>query len=573
VERLRDALQGGVGRGMTAGSEHVRGLGAQAAQRVAFGLPRTLEGLLVASLDGVLLRLLELLARAEETTDVDLSLARKLVDHPHGDRRLLQLLDRRVPEPLRELVARRGELLQRQLVEPVHLVGHDAIVANLWHPVAVRVLLGAAVAVAALLLVPTAPAAIAPLRWCGNDIVQSDRVQDRMGGEQIHVIYAIPADGADRFGELASPIATDVAAIDAWWRREDPSRAPRFDLFEFPGCGTRFGMLDLTLARLPDPGSVYVSNGDRFRRIATQLAGAPFAFAARDKKYLVFYDGAVADDRICGTGSGGPVTGGPFSYAVVYLRSSCDLTIGDGGGNAYVAAHELLHMFGALPPGAPNACPGDDGHPCDSSVDVLSTFYDDGPLDGATLDVNRDDYYAHGGSWFDVQDSRWLLNAANQAQLTLRVSGPGFLTTGAVGQECVTSCISEWNAGTSLELVAEPRPGAGFATWTGVCAGKTDPFCLIQLGATTEVGAVFRPLRQLALRLTGRGTVTAPDLRCSRPCSAQRVEGSRVTLRARAARGWRFVRWSGACRGTRPICTLQVGSGGARASAVFARRA
>ena len=147
-----------------------------------------------------------------------------------------------------------------------------------------RVILGAAVAAAAVLLVPPAPAAITPLRWCGNDAVQSDRLQDRMGGEQIHVIYAIPADGADRFAELASLIATDVAAIDAWWRREDSSRAPRFDLFEFPGCESRFGKLDLSFVRLPDPASVYFETLDRFQRLATQIAGEPFVFAAPSKK-------------------------------------------------------------------------------------------------------------------------------------------------------------------------------------------------------------------------------------------------------------------------------------------------
>lgn len=119
-----------------------------------------------------------------------------------------------------------------------------------------RVILGAAVVLAALLLVPTAQAAITPLRWCGDDVAQSDRVHDRMGGEQIHVIYPVPADGPERFAELASPITTDVAAIDEWWRREDPTHAPRFHLFEFPGCESRFGKLDLSFVRLPDPASL-----------------------------------------------------------------------------------------------------------------------------------------------------------------------------------------------------------------------------------------------------------------------------------------------------------------------------
>lgn len=434
-----------------------------------------------------------------------------------------------------------------------------------------RALLAAAVAVAALLLVPTATAAAAPLRWCGNDVAQMDRVHDRMGGEQIHVIYAVPADGTERFAELASSIATDVAAIDAWWRREDSTRAPRFDLFEFPGCETRFGNLDLSFVRLPEPASVYGPSLDRFQRIATQLAATPFVFAAPEKKYLVFFDGAVASDRVCGTGGGAPVTGGRFSYAIVYLRSSCALTIGDGGGAAYVGAHELLHALGALPPGAPHPCWGDDGHPCDSSVDILSIFYRGGSIDEAFLDVNHDDYYAHNGAWFDVQDSRWLLHAAAQVELSLSVSGSGMVTSGANGQECDASCTTEWDAGTSLELTADASPGFGFVSWTGACAGTTASMCLVDLGGTTEAGARFGPLRRLALQIRGRGTVTGVDVHCSRSCSTQQVEGARFLLRARAGRGWRFGRWSGGCRGTRPACTVRVGPVGAKATAVFVR--
>ena len=237
-----------------------------------------------------------------------------------------------------------------------------------------------------------------------------------------------------------------------------------------------------------------------------------------------------------------------------------------------MAVHELLHAFSALPLGAPHSCPGDDGHPCDSSVDILAPFYRGGLLDETILDVNRDDYYGHSGTWFDVQDSRWLLDASAQVLLSVGVSGSGIVSSGD-DQECEASCISEWNAGTSLELVAEAKPGFGFASWTGACAGKRDPFCVVDLRATTEAGVVFRPLRRLALQVTGRGTVTGADVSCSRSCSTQAVEGSRVSVRAKAARGWRFVRWSGACRGSRPVCTLPVGSGGARVGAVFARRA
>ena len=157
-------------------------------------------------------------------------------------------------------------------------------------------------------------------------------------------MYAIPADGQDRFGQLASGLATDVAAIDAWWRREDPSRAPRFDLFDFPGCESRAGLLDLSSVRLPEPASSYAFLGGRYERIVRQLGGQPFGLASAEKKYLVFFDGVVGGDDVCGAGAGSERRGP--SYAVVYLRSSCDLTVGEGRGAAFVAAHELVHALG-----------------------------------------------------------------------------------------------------------------------------------------------------------------------------------------------------------------------------------
>jgi hypothetical protein len=431
----------------------------------------------------------------------------------------------------------------------------------------VRPLLGLTVAAAALIAVPASPAAVTPVRWCGNDVSQVDRVRDRMGGPQIHVVYAIPVDGQDRFAQLTSALATDVAAIDSWWRREDPTRAPRFDLFEFPGCESRFGLLDVSTARLPEPSGNYVFIGGRFDRIIRQLAGAPFGFAELDKKYLIFYDGPVAADDICGTGAGAERRGP--SYAVVYLRSSCDLSIGDGGGAAFVGAHELLHALAAVDDAAPHACA--DGHVCDSPVDLMDAGYRGGLLETATLDVNRDDYYGHAGSWFDVQDSDWLIDAAAQFTLTLRVTGTGLIGSEPDGQGCRSICATDWDGGTRVQLAAEPAIGFAFAGWSGPCASDREPSCLVSVGQNVEVAAIFRPLRRLAIRLTGRGTVTATGIRCSRTCSPRLIEGALVALRASPARGWRFVRWTGSCRTTRPTCSVRVGPA-SRLGAVFARR-
>src|SRR5262245_2835101 len=111
------------------------------------------------------------------------------------------------------------------------------------------------VGVLAAVLFAFAPAAhaVTPVTWCGGDPRTNDR-PDVVGGDQIHVVYAVPSDGADRFAQLASAIATDSGVIGEWWRRQDPARAPRFDL---AGACTGPGSLDISDVRLPHPTAYY----------------------------------------------------------------------------------------------------------------------------------------------------------------------------------------------------------------------------------------------------------------------------------------------------------------------------
>jgi hypothetical protein len=260
-----------------------------------------------------------------------------------------------------------------------------------------RLLVGLAALVA---LGAAAPAhASTPMPWCGIDSSRVDRLPDVTPGYAVHVVYLRPAGGPDRLVAIAPRIVGDVAAIDAWWRSQDPTRAPRFDLFAI-ACATAFGSLDITDLELPQAfGDVSAA----FNAIRLQLAS--LGFNEPEKTYLVYYDGPTGQfgpNRVCGQGAerGGPAPG----MAVIYL-DSCGATDGDTV-RPVVATHEFVHTLGAVNGGAPHACNG--GHVCDVANDLLAASLSGEELDKHVLDGGRDDYYGHSGSWPDVQDSLFL---------------------------------------------------------------------------------------------------------------------------------------------------------------------
>jgi hypothetical protein len=92
--------------------------------------------------------------------------------------------------------------------------------------------------------------------------------------------------------------------------------------------------------------------------------------------------------------------------------------------------------------------------------------------------------------------------------------------------------------------------------------------------AAKTATATFTQAARVTVRRSGLGSVSsAPGgISCGRTCSAVFFDGQSVTLRARAARGWRFVRWTGACRGARTTCTLRAAARGSVVTATFRRR-
>jgi hypothetical protein len=319
---------------------------------------------------------------------------------------------------------------------------------------------------------------------------------------------------------------------------------PRYDQATFPG-GT---CLDISFVRLPLPASAYQGASIAFNALRNELPDLGFANDFKD--YVVYYDGPSVQDLICGTGAGAFDQGGAF--AVVWLNGCPGVAI-DG-----VQAHELLHTFGALPVGAPNACTPatdpegrfDSGHPCDSTTDVLYPETDDTPLAQKVLDFNHDDYYAHSGSWIDIQDTIFLHRLdVPQVPLSVALAGQGAVVSDVPGVDCTAACTTQWDPGTAVTLRVTPAKGSRLVRWTGGCVGTNE--CQLSLTQATSVTAIFGPATiPVTVSTTGKGAV-----KCSPACSKHFSSGATLTLRAAAAKGWKFVRWSGSCTGTRLACS------------------
>ena len=414
------------------------------------------------------------------------------------------------------------------------------------------------VAVGALGSSRAAEAAPLPSSWCGTDETATDR-PDTVVGNQVHVVYARAADRPSRFFELAPRIARDLAAVDEWWRSQDPTRSPRFDLAGFPGCDSEFGLLDVSSIVLADGADTSTFDGT-FTAVPEALAAN--GHDATFKKYLVYLD-APAPAGFCGLTRSNPVAGGAAAAAVVYFSGAVCLMDQLGNGNAWpaaIAAHELMHALNAFPSGlgGPNIC--SEGHVCDAPEDILASD-PRSPLhlSDRVLDVNRDDYYGHSGPWWDIQDSAWLAHLElPPVTLTIAIDSK---TGGAVrlgtDLSCDAFCTFRADGGADQHLTGIGSDTARFTGWRGGCGGQPVA-CTVKPTESTAISAVFEPTYPVEASVLGLGAINIDGgSRCLSHCHWTLPSERRSSISARANRGNEFVGWRGACRGTRNPCVVR----------------
>jgi hypothetical protein len=139
---------------------------------------------------------------------------------------------------------------------------------------------------------------------------------------------------------------------------------------------------------------------------------------------------------------------------------------------------------------------------------------------------------------------------------------------------CGAACSADFRFGQTVVLTATPDAKSTFAGWSGACSGGAQT-CSITVGADASVTASFvEKAATITVRRSGMGAVVsrAAGINCGKKCRATVAPGV-VNLLALPAVHWRFLRWQGACRGTKPGCRLTLAAASMQfVTAVFAAK-
>ena len=168
------------------------------------------------------------------------------------------------------------------------------------------------------------------------------------------------------------------------------------------------------------------------------------------------------------------------------------------------------------------------------------------------------------GATFAGGNTTYLLSAQIAGSGSIAGAGLNCTHTGGSG------CSAQQAAGATVTLTAVPTFGGSFSGWSGACTGTTAT-CSVTMTLAKSVTATFTGSspggnQSLAIAVTGAGSVDASGGTCAssagktKLCTQSYATGKDVTLTAKAAAGYAFAGWKGACTGARKACSVTVSS-------------
>ncbi len=185
---------------------------------------------------------------------------------------------------------------------------------------------------------------------------------DALKGYQVHIVYALPSDGADRALDTNGTLATSVLAWQKWLRGQMGTATLRVDSYR-PTANASL-QPDITFARLSQTDAQMASTGGNsvVLNIEQELrsSGLINANDSARKIYAVYYDGSSTFS--CGGSAWPPTLVG--KVAALYLKGTppgapACTTIAfapnprSPGYLEFAMLHDILHALGFVPTCAP----------------------------------------------------------------------------------------------------------------------------------------------------------------------------------------------------------------------------
>lgn len=207
---------------------------------------------------------------------------------------------------------------------------------------------------------------------------------DEVAGDQIHVLYAVPSDGADGSLDLNGTIAKTLASMNTWLAGQAAGRRFKLDTFN--------GALDTTFVRLPKTDSAYDTFGIGKRAEIEKDLGS-LGLLNPAKRYAVYYDGTNPRGCVEPNRPGDSVGFTAIMYLKGCTNSFASNASAPAGLREYQMLRGLLRSLGAVSPAAPNFVP--DGFVDNDATDVMYQ----GTLgwNPSILDANKMNYYNPAG--------------------------------------------------------------------------------------------------------------------------------------------------------------------------------
>ena len=251
--------------------------------------------------------------------------------------------------------------------------------------------------------------------------------RDDFDGPQIHFVYAVVAGGRDErrdqdgfFGLLAGEMQAWLGEVaDMRWRIDTYNGDPDVSFISLETDGVPIIQLlrDALIAR------------ERGR-------------LNPDKKYAIFLEYDGRHGRLPYTGVAGN------QVKMTLIQPHYQMVAG-------IAAHELIHTFGAVPRCAPNFSRS---HVNDHRLDIMSN----GSLVGGLLDWNNDDYFGHGRSdCLDTAHSPF----GNRDEHAAGCPWPAWKSPSARPCSSTMTRSSTWAACSMMSRSCTPRTALRGITW------------------------------------------------------------------------------------------------------------